>query len=108
MCASGFIPCKEGDIVRIKNTKPKPGTASYLITYDSSNAKIAHKTFGHNSNNTDWTSNTSFGAHDSYKNGVLTITLSSEKYGTGFDSFRFSARTIDENTIVTVNEEIPV
>ena len=108
MCASGFIPCKEGDVVRIKGTKPKAGTTSYLITYDSSNTKIAHKGFGQNSDGTDWTSITSSGAHDSYENGVLTITLSSTKYGTGFDAFRFSAGTIDENTIVTVNEEIPV
>jgi ribosomal protein S17 len=40
MCCSGFLPCKEGDILRIKGTKPKSGTASYVMTFNSSNAKV--------------------------------------------------------------------
>lgn len=103
MCASGFIPAVVGDVLRIKNTKPKSGTSSYVITYDSTNAKVAHKTFGQDGS--DWGTGSSY-PWLAYENGILTIDLSSAYFGTGFDAVRFSAGTIDENTIVTINEEI--
>lgn len=103
VCASGFIPAVVGDVLRIKNTKPKSGTASYVITYDSTNAKVAHKSFGQAGS--DWYTDSLY-PWLAYENGILTIDLSSTYFGTGFDAIRFSAGTIDENTIVTVNEEI--
>ena len=102
MCASGFIfPCKVGDVVRIKGTKPQKGAGSYLIAYNSSNAKTGYQSFAQTTDGSDWST---VGGH--YQNGVLTYTLDESSFGTGFDAFRFSAGVIDENTIVTINEEI--
>ena len=43
-CASGFIPAKPGDVLRIKGISPINGSASsYIITYDSANTKKTHK-----------------------------------------------------------------
>ena len=103
MCCSGFIPAKEGDILRIKGISPKSGTASYVITYNSSNNKIAHQSIYQGGS--DWSNSTS-APWQSYSNGVLTITLSSGYFGTGFDAIRFSAGVIDTDTIATINQEI--
>jgi hypothetical protein len=103
MCASGFIPAKEGDILRIKGTTPKTGTSSYVITYNSSNEKVAHKALYQNSV-PEWVNSSSY-PWQSYADGVLTITLDSN-FGTGFDAIRFSAGVINSDTIVTINQEI--
>lgn len=113
MCASGFIfPCKPGDVLRIKGIKAKKGTASYVITYDSSNTKVAHGNLAHTQDGSVWLpSDNAYGnvwqEYDS-NSDILTITLSSDVFGTNFDALRFSAGVIDENTIVTINQEIPV
>lgn len=109
MCASGFIfPVKVGDIIRIKGTKPKQGASSYVVAYDSSNARVGHISLMQEDNGSAWVSKTNMYCPEYQDNidGVLTITLRSEDLGTGFDAIRFSAGTIDENTIVTINEEI--
>ena len=105
MCASGFIPAKEGDILRIKGTMPKQGTASYVIAYDSSNTKTNHQSFPQHTSGSDWVANAN---HPwlTYEDGVLVIPLVSEYFGTGFNAIRFSAGTIDANTIATINQEI--
>lgn len=102
MCCSGFIPAEPGDILRIKGTAPKTGTASYVITYNSSNTKVAHQ--GVYQDNNTWV-NSASSPWQKVENGVLQITLDSN-FGTGFDAIRFSAGTIDANTIVTINQEI--
>ena len=101
MCCSGFIPAKSGDILRIKGALPKISTASYVITYDSSNTKVAYQSIAQA---TGWT-NTSANPWQSVKNGVLRVRLD-DNFGTGFDAVRFSASTINEYTIATINEEI--
>ena len=103
MCCSGFISAKSGDILRIKGTAPKTGTGSYVITYDSSNKKVAYQSVPQTSSG-QWSSSTSYSWY-SYKDDVLQITLDSN-FGTGFDAIRFSAGTINANTIVTINQEI--
>lgn len=103
MCCSGFISAKPGDILRIKGTVPKTGTASYVITYNSNNTKVAHQSI-YQTSTPDW-GNSSSVPWQSYADGVLTITLDSN-FGTGFDSIRFSAGVIDANTVVTINQEI--
>lgn len=105
MCCSGFITVKEGDILRIKGAYPKASTASYVITYNSSNTKIKHQTIYQNSSNTDWM-NSSSAPWQSFSNGVLMVPLISDYFGTGFDAVRFSAGVIDANTIVAINQEI--
>lgn len=111
MCASGFIPCKVGDVLRIKGTKPKYGTASYVMSFDSSNKRVADANLGQiSADNPTWIDKddvTGYGCAD-YNNitDTLTIVLDSETFGTGWDAIRFCAGVIDDNTIVTVNERI--
>lgn len=103
-CVSGFIPASVDDVVRIKNITPIQGSATqYLITYDSSNTKIQHKELVDKDNNSDWSTASNV---YSYADGILTIKLTSANFGTGFNAFRFSCGTIDDTTIVTINEEI--
>lgn len=105
MCTSGFIPAQPGDILRIKGTLAKLGTASYVISFTSANEKVGYRSLAFNNSSLEW-DNSSEHPWQSYANGILTIDLSSAYFGTGFDAVRFSAGTIDENTIVTINEEI--
>lgn len=104
-CASGFIPAKPGDVLRIKGIAPIQGTAAqYLITYNSSNTKVAHQELQDKDGNSDWSSS-STKTWWSYEDGVITITLDSN-FGTGFDAVRFSCGTIAADAVVTINEEI--
>lgn len=104
MCASGFISVKEGDVIRIKGIKPRAGTSSYIITYDSNNTKVKHLGLTQNNDSSDYLANAS--TPYTYVNKTLTVVLTSTNFGTGFNAFRFSVGVIDENTIVTINEEI--
>lgn len=104
MRTSGFISAKEGDVIRIKGISPRRGTPSYVITYNSNNTKIQYRSIPQHDDGTDYYDI----VYDwySYKNGIITIKLLSSYFGTGFNAFRFCAGVIDENTIVTINEEI--
>ena len=108
MCASGFIPCVAGDIIRIKGTKPKYGTASYVMTFDSSNKKIVAMSMTQQGTDPIWMNSTSSAEWFQYdtENDIITITLLSSVFGTGFDSMRFSAGVITGDTIVTKNQKI--
>lgn len=104
-CASGFIPAKVGDVLRIKGITPIQGTASqYVITYNSSNTVVKHLGLRDKDDNSDWGTVTT--PWWKYENGIITITLESGSFGSDFNAIRFSAGIIDNNTIVTVNEEI--
>ena len=105
MCVSGFIPAKVGDVIEIKRITPKSGTASYIMTFNSSNTKVGVQVLAQEG--TGWLPNLYYGCIEKYENDTITVTLDSERFGTGFDSFRFSAGVISEDTIVTVNQEIP-
>lgn len=109
-CVSGFISVKPGDVLRIKGITPIQASSDcYVITYNSANTKIAHKQLPKASGNTDWSTNANtnatYSGYYNYTDGIITITLN-DNFGTGFDAIRFSAGTIDGNTIVTVNQEI--
>ena len=101
MCCSGFIESQPGNILRIKETYPKSGTASYIITYKGT-TKVAHKSI--NQGASEWAEATA-APWMKYSNKILTVTLDSN-FGTDFDHIRFSAGTISGNTIVTINQEI--
>ena len=104
-CVSGFIPVSEGAVIRIKNAAPiQSSAAAYVITYDGTNTKIGHAEMPKTSDKSDWSSTTTK-TYYSYKDGVIAVTLDST-FGTGYNAIRFSAGTIDDNTIVTVNQEI--
>ena len=110
MCCSGFIfPVKPGDTVYIKNAKPKQGTASYVITYDSTNTKVANYSIPQKTDGSDWIApgygDARYGIIG-YEDGVISIKLDSVSFGATFDAFRFSASVIDDTTIVTVNQPI--
>lgn len=106
MCTSGFIPAQPGDILRIKGAVPKSGTASYVISFTSANAKVGYKVIPMRSDGSGWATELTNYPYMTNENEIVTIDLSSAYFGTGFDAVRFSAGTIDENTIVTINEEI--
>ncbi|MBQ2003391.1 MAG: hypothetical protein II240_08865 [Bacteroidaceae bacterium] len=103
-CSSGFIPAQKDDVLRIKGVLPYNGdTSAYVIAYDSSNAVTGSISIAVNGDRSDWVAPTD-GRH-TYENGVLIIPLTESNFGTGFNAIRFSAGTIDENTVVTINEK---
>lgn len=109
MCASGFVPAKVGDILRIKGTTPKTGTNSYIMTFDSSNKMV--KACSMLQSGGRWTTQAESTLTPDWQEydiatDVLTVTLSSDYFGTGWDAVRFSAGVISADTIVTINEEI--
>ena len=97
MCASGFMPASNGNIIKIKGSSPVSGVSSYLITYNSSKSIIKYQSFAVGSS--DWsTANQDW---YTYADGVLTIVLTEENFGADIAFFRFNAH-MDENTVVTV------
>lgn len=105
-CASGFMsPLKEGDVIRLKNTKPQKGVSAYLITYNDT-TKVAYKELLQDDTGTTWANNAAAPwQHYDAEQNILTLTVSSENFGTGFNRFRISGVFTDE-TIITINEEI--
>jgi len=103
MCASGFIPASDGAVVRIKGTAPVTGVQSYLITYDSAMARLGNVGFGQDVGV--WTPSAYQSDQVTYEDGILTVTLDSAVFGTGIAFVRVSGH-MDENTIITVNQEI--
>lgn len=112
ICASGYIEAKAGDVIRIKNFFAPNGVAGYVITYNSSKAKIANKQWGTTEASVDYAWGTGTGAGDWYTvegaktpEGITTFTLSEANFGTGIAYIRFSGNITDE-TIITINEAI--
>jgi len=103
MCASGFIPASDGAVVRIKGTAPVTGVQSYLITYDSAMARLGNVGFGQDVGV--WAPSAYQSDQVTYEDGILTVTLDSSVFGTGIAFVRVSGH-MDENTIITVNQEI--
>lgn len=104
MCTSGFIPAKPGDVIRIKRTRPKHSTASYIITFDDANTRI--KTQDINQDDGQWIPVSDHPWMSIDDKGVLVAVLDSSYFGTNFNAFRFSAGVMDRYTIVTVNQDI--
>lgn len=106
MCASGFIPAKDGDVIRIKGMYGTSGTSSYVISYNSANTRIANKGIDQTSDNK-WSTSSTWGATvDQADDNLITFTLSSANFGTGIDAIRICGDMTSGNVIVTVNEEI--
>lgn len=108
MCASGFIPAKDGDVIRIKGAYGKVGTQAYVISYNSSRTKIAHKTIpiDETVSSICWSTVCEWATVKQADDNLLTFTLSSANFGTGIEYIRFSGDMTSGNVIVTVNEEI--
>lgn len=105
MCASGFIPAKNGDVVRIKGARGVTNTSSYVVSYNSSNARIANKDITQSSD-LFWSKTITWATVDQSDDNLLTFTLSSENFGDGIAYIRFSGDMTSGNVIVTINEEI--
>lgn len=85
MCVSGYIPYSEGQIIRIYKAIPDGTASSYIAFYDE---------------NKKWVSITSFNACFADINGVYTYA----NYNNKCKYFRLSIGTIDDKTLVTLNE----
>lgn len=105
MCACGFIPATDGAKIYIKGMRPASGTSAYIITYNTAKTKLKNVTILQMNDSSDWAKTQNQGV--SYANGVLCATLDSAYFGTGIAYVRTSG-IMDDNTIISVNEEIPV
>lgn len=113
-CASGFIPATVGDIVRIKGFYGPSGVGTYMIAYSSANASTGKQEWPSQDDYDYWWGNKvgssvaadklTWGTADK-NTEIITVTLTEALFGSGFNAIRFSG-IIDENTIVTINEEI--
>lgn len=101
MCASGFIAAQAGDVLRVQGIDHSNNTNEYVIAYSPLNVKTGYI-------HVNSAAGGALGIYDSHvtENAAFTLTLTEELLGTGFDAIRFSAGGMDENTVVTINEEI--
>lgn len=108
MCTTGFIPVSNGDVLRIKGISPvAAGTNHYVVAYNASNVRTGNNTIVYTNNNgtLEWVDDGGGATGYIYEDGVLTFTISEGIYGSGFNAVRICA-LMDENTIITINEEI--
>lgn len=108
---SGYIPVKEGDVIRIKSFYAPNGVNSYVAVYNGTTL-VKSQTFvtatDKESGTGEWTwrEGTWYTLDTTKLNeGTATFTLDSTNFGENFSRLRFSG-IITENTIITVNEEI--
>lgn len=102
VCATGFIPCQAGDIIRLQGMVIDPAdtqAGSYNIhVYNSSFASVGFTNWAILSNNATVTTD---------ENGYISsITLNSTLGSSEVAYMRLSAKNITADSIVTVNEEI--
>ena len=109
MCSTGFIfPVADGDKLRIKNAFPITGSNHYVVGYDSANARTGNDTIiyvsvdGTLKFRSDTDSPAAYTVDD---DGTIVYTISTTKLGANFNAVRI-CMGIDENTIITLNEEI--
>lgn len=99
---TGFIEAKVNDVIRIQGSAPLTGQTSYLMTYDSNNTLIGYQSLYQPNNG--WSSN-EFMTYDS-TNDIITIPLTKDYFGTGFNAFRLSIGFMTDNTVITKNQSI--
>lgn len=97
MCATGFIPAKAGDVLRVQGFDYVSGTSYYVIAYDASNTKTGYKVL-----------NAYPGCYQStwVSPGYFEITLDAATFGSGFNAVRVTVRNLTADSIITVNEPI--
>lgn len=108
MCSSGFIfPVVAGDKLRIKGISPVTGSNHYVVGYDSSNARTGNDTIVFSSVDGVLTFCTtgSSGKYTIEDDGTIVYTINTAKLGANVNAVRICA-AMDENTIITINEEI--
>lgn len=103
--STGFIPCKVGDVIRLKNvTMPKGNANCRIVFYKSDKTRINHAQC-----NSSWYVDTCFkgvlDSNNSYTKFTITSASCAEMTsGTAF--IRITANHIDDNSIITINQEI--
>ena len=108
MCSSGFIfPVVAGDKLYMKGIFPVTGSNHYVVGYDSANARTGNDTlvFTTSDNGLIWTTGTSSGKYTIEEDGTIVYTINTAKLGENVNAVRICAG-MDENTIITINEEI--
>jgi hypothetical protein len=108
MCTSGFIfPVKSGDILRIKGITPVSASNHYVVGYDTSNARTGNDTlmFETISGVLTFVTTGSSGKYTIDDDGTIVYTINTAKLGATVNAVRICAK-MDENTIITLNEEI--
>lgn len=108
MCSSGFIfPVTAGDKLRIKGIFPVTGSNHYVVGYDSSNARTGNDIIMFESidGTLKFVIGTSSGKYTIEDDGTIVYTINTEKLGANVNAVRVCAG-MDENTIITLNEEI--
>lgn len=103
--STGFIPCKVGDVIRLKGVTMTKGDAYCRIAFfKSDKTRINHAQC-----NSSWYVDTCFSgikdSNNSYTQFTITSANCSEMTsGTAF--IRITANHIDNNSIITINQEI--
>lgn len=99
--ATGYIPCKVGDIIRFKNVGFDNTKENRLAFYKSDKSYIANVI-----GNSTYILNTTFkGVKDA--NGYYTqLTIASHSTTTNCGFVRISCGEIDSSSIITINQEI--
>lgn len=108
MCSSGFIfPVKSGDILRIKGATPVTGSNHYVVGYDSANARTGNDpiNFTTSGGGLIWSTGSSSGKYTLDADGTIVYTINTAKLGANVNAVRI-CMAMDENTIITLNEEI--
>lgn len=96
-CASGYISAKAGDVLRVKNVEITSDLGWYVIAYDENNVKTGSIAITGDEKDAKYYLTVSELATDG-------IVLDEATFGSNFNAIRFSAITISENTVVTINE----
>lgn len=109
MCSSGFIfPVVAGDKLYMKGIFPVTGSNHYVVGYDSANARTGNDTIMFKAD-TDgtliWGTTGSSGKYTIEEDGTIVYTINTAKLGANVNAVRICAG-MDENTIITLNEEI--
>ena len=97
---TGFIPCKAGDVIRLKNMPFTASVAACRITYYKSDKSFITQ---HIAASSWYMNNVLKGVKDSSGN-YIQLTINSSIGAVAF--IRFTAASITADSIVTVNEEI--
>ena len=101
--ATGYIPCKIGDVIRLKNITFTKGDAYCSITFFKSDKTRINRAQG----NSGWYLDTEFSGVLDANNSYTQFTI---KNTTGMTTntayIRITAKHIDNNSIITINEEI--
>lgn len=103
--STGFIPCKVGDVIRLKGITMTKGDAyCRIVFFRSDKTRINHA-----QGNSTWYLDTCFSGVKDSNNSYTQFTITSAKCsemtsGTAF--IRITANHIDNNSIITINQEI--